>query len=80
VIVICPPPTADSPVFRPKFGDSTELSKKLPPLYRQLARECGALYLDAGEHISSSGADGIHLDPEAHLKLAELVAEIVKDL
>ncbi|MDR3192748.1 MAG: SGNH/GDSL hydrolase family protein [Treponema sp.] len=80
VVVICPPPTVDSPVFKPKFGDSMELSKKLPPLYRQLARECGAVYLNAGEHISSSGADGIHLDPEAHLKLAELVAEILRGL
>jgi lysophospholipase L1-like esterase len=80
VIMICPPPTAESPVFKHIFGDSTGLSKKLAPLYRRLAGESGALFLDAGKHITSSAADGIHLDPEDHLKLAEAVAEIVRKL
>jgi lysophospholipase L1-like esterase len=80
VIMICPPATVDSPVFKHIFGNSVELSKKLPPLYRALAKECGAIYLEAGKYITSSSADGIHLDPDGHLKLAEAVAEIVKKL
>jgi lysophospholipase L1-like esterase len=78
VIMICPPPTVESPVFKHIFGDCIALSKKLAPLYRRLAEECGALFLDAGKHINSSAADGIHLDPEAHQKLAAAVAEIVR--
>jgi lysophospholipase L1-like esterase len=47
-------------------------------LYQELALERGAAFLDAGKVIQSSKADGIHLDPEAHRKLAEAVAELVK--
>jgi lysophospholipase L1-like esterase len=80
VIMICPPPTAESPVFEYAFGNPVELSMKLSPLYRRLAQESGAHFLDAGQYIKSSQVDGIHLDPEDHLKFGEVVAEIVKTL
>ena len=80
VLMICPPPTAASPVFRHIFGDCVELSRKLPPMYRAMAAECGAVFLDAGKYIKSSHADGIHLDPEDHRKLAEAVAECVEGI
>ena len=80
VIMICPPPTVDAPGFKHIFGDSVELSKKLPGLYRQLAAECGAIFLDAGKFIITSAADGIHFDPEGQLALAKAVADIAKDL
>ena len=80
VLMVCPPPAVESPVFKHVFGDCVELSRKLPPLYRALARECGAAFLDAGKFIKSSAADGIHFDPEDHRKLAEAAAKIVKGL
>jgi lysophospholipase L1-like esterase len=80
VIMICPPPTVESPVFRDSFGDCGELSRQLVPHYRRFAEESGALFLDAGTVVKSSAVDGIHLDPEEHRKLAEAVAEIVKRL
>ncbi|MDR2362809.1 MAG: SGNH/GDSL hydrolase family protein [Spirochaetaceae bacterium] len=80
VLMICPPPTADAPAFKNIFGDSVELSKKLPGFYRRFAEECGAEFLDAGKIIQSSKADGIHLDPEEHYKLAAAVADRVKKM
>ena len=80
VIMICPPPTVESPVFAHIFGNSVELSKKLSPLYNQLAKECGAVFLDAGKIVKTSSADGIHFDPNGQLALAEAVAEIIKGL
>jgi cyclase len=41
----------DSPVFKHIFGNPVELSKKLAPLYRALAGECGAHFLDAGRVV-----------------------------
>ncbi|MDR1587632.1 MAG: SGNH/GDSL hydrolase family protein [Treponema sp.] len=80
-LMICPPPTLKSPVFKHVFGDGcAEMSKELPSLYRVMAFESGVHFLDAGKHIKSSEADGIHLDPEAHCALAEAVAEIVRGL
>jgi lysophospholipase L1-like esterase len=80
VLMICPPPTVHSPVFQPMFGDCVELSKQLPPFYKQFAKETGALFLDAGTIIKSSIIDGIHLDPEEHRKLAKTMAEIIMKL
>ena len=80
VLVICPPATVESPVFKRLFGNSIGLSKELPPLYRQMAVECAAAFLDAGRHIQSSTADGIHFDAEDHRKLALAVAEAVLSL
>ena len=80
VLMICPPAAVDSPVFRDIFGNCAALSKKLPPMYRTIAAECGVIFLDAGKHIKSSAADGIHLDPEAHRKLAEAVAGAIKKM
>jgi lysophospholipase L1-like esterase len=80
VLMICPPPTVHAPVFEAMFGGSVELSKQLPPFYRQFAEETGALFLDAGTVIRSSAVDGIHLDPEEHRKLAEAVAAIIAGL
>nr|AGS53754.1 lipolytic enzyme, G-D-S-L [uncultured bacterium contig00076] len=80
VLMICPPATAESPALKHLFGNSVELSRKLPPLYRALAFECGAVFLDAGKHIVSSAIDGVHFDAENHLKLAEAVAQTIKEM
>jgi lysophospholipase L1-like esterase len=80
VIMVCPPPTVESPGFKHIFGDSVELSKQLPVQYQALAKESGAVFLDAGKYIKTSPADGIHLEIEDHRKLAEAVAELVKKL
>jgi len=79
-LVICPPPAAESPAFRRLFGNPVKLSCGLPPLYRQMALECGAAFLEAGRHMESSPDDGIHFDAENHLKLAAAVAKAVWEL
>jgi lysophospholipase L1-like esterase len=79
-IMLCPPPTVESPVFAHLFADSTKMSAQLPPLFESMAQECGAIFLDAGAYIRSSAADGIHLDPDEHRKLAEAVARKVWDI
>jgi lysophospholipase L1-like esterase len=80
VLMICPPPTVESPGFKLIFGDCVGLSQKLPPVYRAMALECGAAFLDAGKYIKSSETDGIHFDAEEHRKLAGAVAEAVKNI
>ena len=79
-LIICPPPVVESPVFAHIFGDCVELSKKLPPLYRQLAGECGAAFLDAGLFIKTSPVDGIHFEIEEHRKLAAAIAGKIRQL
>ncbi|MDR2478464.1 MAG: SGNH/GDSL hydrolase family protein [Treponema sp.] len=74
-LMICPPAIVESPVYSHLFGGSIALSETLPPLFRDMAQECGADFLEAGRFVRSSPADGIHLDPEDHRKLAEAAAE-----
>jgi lysophospholipase L1-like esterase len=78
VLMICPPPMAASGTFAHIFGDALELSKKLAPYFRVMAKESGVFFLDAGGVIQSSPADGLHLEAEDHRKLAEAVAAIIE--
>jgi lysophospholipase L1-like esterase len=80
VLMICPPPTARLSYFKPIFGDCGEISRQLAPRYRQFAKEIGANFLDAGEYIRSSDLDGIHLEASEHAKLAEVVAQKVREI
>ncbi|MDR0378099.1 MAG: SGNH/GDSL hydrolase family protein [Spirochaetaceae bacterium] len=83
-LMVCPPPTTDSPGFRQKFGDMfgdcAEISTRLPRYFRQAAKECGAPWFDAGGVVKSSPADGIHWEKEEHRKFAEALADVVKNL
>jgi lysophospholipase L1-like esterase len=80
VLVICPPPLVETPVFDDMFKGAAVLSRKLPPYYRTICEESGAFFLDAGMLIKTSPADGVHLEPEAHLCLAHAVAKIVHEV
>jgi lysophospholipase L1-like esterase len=83
-LVICPPTILENFGERPDFADmfaaGREKSLRLPPLYRAVATEHGAAFLNAGELIACSPFDGIHLDADAHAKLGAAVAEIVAGL
>jgi lysophospholipase L1-like esterase len=80
VLVICPPPLLDSPVFGDIFRGSAALSKHLSHFYMQICLESGAAFLDSGAVIKVSPADGVHLGAPEHLRLAETVAEIVRGM
>ncbi|MDR2803681.1 MAG: SGNH/GDSL hydrolase family protein [Treponema sp.] len=80
VLVICPPPLLDSSVFGDIFSGSAAISKKLPPYYRDICEESGAAFLDAGSVIKTSPVDGVHFEPNEHLRLAEAAAKIVRGM
>jgi lysophospholipase L1-like esterase len=77
ILMICPPPMAASGKFTHIFGDAVEISQKMAPYFRAMAKERGVFFLDAGEAIKSSPADGVHLEAEEHRKQAEAVAAII---
>ncbi|MDR1363018.1 MAG: SGNH/GDSL hydrolase family protein [Spirochaetaceae bacterium] len=78
VLVICPPPLLESPVFGDIFSGAPAISKLLPPYYKQICEESGASFFDAGTVAKTSPADGVHLEPSEHLRLAEAVAKIIR--
>jgi lysophospholipase L1-like esterase len=80
VLVICPPYISGSVFFGDVFDGSDAISRKLPPFYRQICEESGSVFFDANTLIKPSPADGIHLEAAEHRKLAEAVAEIVRNM
>jgi hypothetical protein len=48
-------------------------SRELAAEVRRVAEERGVLFADAAE-VAHVGADGLHLGPDSHARLAELVA------
>jgi lysophospholipase L1-like esterase len=82
VLVVCPP----TPIFNatghidPRMVRGPEIFSTLPDLYKKVADKYGAHFLNAADHIISSTKDGYHLEPEAHLKLAEVLSQIILKL
>jgi hypothetical protein len=64
--------------FGRKFEGAIPKSKGFAAAYQEIARQRNCLFLDAATVAGTSARDGIHLEKEAHRRLGEAVAEIVK--
>lgn len=63
------------------YGENAhERSKLLAPEYKLVAERYGADFLDAAQYAEADPLDGIHLDAASHRKLAEAVAEKVREM
>lgn len=74
VLLIAPPPVGKLSEFAEMFEGADEKSRKLADWFRRVADERGCELLDAGEVVTSSDLDGIHLEADDHRKLGEAVA------
>ena len=65
--------------FRDLFpvGRSDCSSKRLAPLYEDIASRCGCRYLDASKVAEPSPIDGLHMDAENHKKLATALYQMI---
>ena len=59
---------------------SVRTSKEIAKYYKLLAEESGAYFLDAEEYVKASPTDAVHLDTEAHAKLADAVCMKIKQI
>ena len=81
IVVIAPPPTlADLKQFSDLFTGAYEKSQHLARHYRAMAADNGAHFLDSGAVVTSSAADGFHLDPPAHALLGRAVADQIRKI
>lgn len=84
ILVVCPPPI--SPIYRERFlAEEMEKecdikSKRLSPLYQEIAVSLGLDFLDAGTLVHPCNGDGIHLDAEAHWILGTGIAKKVEEI
>jgi len=80
VLLVAPPPFADSSELGENFEGGLEKSTLLSRHFRLVAEERGCALLDAGEVISSSAMDGIHLDLAEQRKLGVAIAGRVREM
>ena len=74
VLLICPPPLGRLRQFAHDFEGGREKSRRLGKEFREIADARSCAYLDAGEHVSGSDTDGVHLNRAAHSNLGKAVA------
>ncbi len=78
ILIICPPNIIENEqILANGFKDGINKIKELPVLYKKVAEETNSLFLNAGDYISSSVIDCIHLDEDSHLKLAEVIKNFI---
>lgn len=79
VLVIAPPPLTPMPhpYFQSLFSGGHEKSAEFGKLYGDLADFMKVHFLNAGDHISTDGVDGIHFTPENNRDLGKAVAAMV---
>ena len=80
VLVIAPAPLGSRETIAESSGlaDAIAESRRLAPLYREVAANAGVEFLDAGEVAAVSPLDGIHLDAAGHRALGRAVADSVR--
>lgn len=81
VLVLAPPPLVQTERFPAAILEGgIEKSRALAGLYRTVAAETGAAFLDAGAVTDADGVDGIHLSESAHRKIGLAVAAKIREV
>ena len=83
ILLICPPVINEKIdelfPYNSVFGKAASM-KKLPELYRNVAKNRNVEFIDANDYIQTSLVDCVHIDKENHHKLAEIITEKVKQI
>jgi hypothetical protein len=79
-MIIAPPPMQEVDWLAEMFLGGAAKSLELGPRFAEVARRCGAAFLDAGAIVESSTVDGIHLESESHRTVGGAVARVVQTL
>ncbi len=83
IIIACPIiPVADGAgEYCYGFSElSTKIGEELRERYAQLAKDNGCEYIDINAIAVPSPADGVHLDPDGHKRVAKEMTDLVKSL
>jgi len=79
-LLIAPPPVGELTALAGILEGAQERSIKLAGEMKRIADMLNSPFLEAGQHIRSSPADGVHLETEDHLTLGQVVAAKVQKI
>lgn len=79
ILIVSPVPIGktDSAEFNEQ---SVEKSRKLAPIYKEIAERFGCHFLNAADYVQGLGCDQVHYDPQHHAQLAEGIRKAVKEI
>lgn len=81
VVVFIPPEVRKLTNYREVFGSrAQEISREFPEAFKKMAEEKNIPWVNTGEYVRFSDADGIHYEPDQLKILGNLAAETVKGL
>ena len=83
ILVVSPPEISTDILTGPFQGSfdqvSIDKSKRLAEYYKKVADKHGCAFLDAKLYIKPSVEDGLHLGPDGHKGLAEIIAKTIPE-
>jgi lysophospholipase L1-like esterase len=81
-MIIAPPPLAEisHPWFEGMFAGGRDKGIELKDHYMALASFFGVEFLDAADHITTDGVDGVHFTAATNIKLGKAVAKKVSSI
>lgn len=81
ILLISPPKIGEEvckSAFRTSFGmRAAEESGKLARYYKEVADRHNCIFVNAAQHITASDEDYVHLSPEAHTVLADILYMLI---
>jgi lysophospholipase L1-like esterase len=78
ILLVAPPPIARLTGYAEMFEGGAEKSRLLGERFREIARQEGIAFLDAGAVIRCSDQDGIHYEADQHALLGRAAAEAAR--
>lgn len=81
-ILVVAPPALQEPKgpLAPKFAGAERKAAGLSTAMRDVARDTGCRFFDAGSVTSTSQVDGVHLDADQHERLGQSLAPLVSKI
>ncbi|MBE5882334.1 MAG: acylhydrolase [Lachnospiraceae bacterium] len=83
ILLISPPEIGEKvceSAFRTSFGmRAVKESGKLAAYYKEVADNYGCVFFNAAQHITASEEDHVHLSPEAHSMLADILYTLISE-
>ena len=83
IILVSPPEIGTgirtSPFYGAFFEESVIESKKFTEFYKKVSDSKGCIFFDAAKYVVASDYDSLHLTPEGHRSLADMLCEVVKN-
>jgi lysophospholipase L1-like esterase len=80
ILLLAPPYISKFNGFSEEFENAYHISRNLPDLYAQIASDYGCEFIDTSKIIVASELDGVHPDVNEHIKLGNVVVEVVKEI